>query len=215
CYLFFFSSRRRHTRFSRDWNSDVCSSDLAAGTDCAVAVGGQLDAHAAFGRHDQCLLQGQADGVLEDDEGFQQHLPARLADGLEHPRKIVLAVDQQLHLIVGTPPGHNSTSTASGAWSDRCDQGRRVSTRASLPLALRRYTRSSGSTGQRAGKLFAGAPCRRVNTSCRPQPARTLSALRRQSLKSPATITTASLGSSPSRPHSRRNCFCRCPSCKP
>src|SRR5207302_7826730 len=33
--LFFFSSRRRHTRFSRDWSSDVCSSDL----------------HAARGRH--------------------------------------------------------------------------------------------------------------------------------------------------------------------
>src|SRR2546422_7487504 len=37
CYLivcfccsifFFFSSRRRHTRCSRDWSSDVCSSDL-------------------------------------------------------------------------------------------------------------------------------------------------------------------------------------------
>src|SRR5690606_40542984 len=27
-HLFFFSSRRRHTRFSRDWSSDVCSSDL-------------------------------------------------------------------------------------------------------------------------------------------------------------------------------------------
>src|SRR2546429_5658803 len=26
--LFFFSSRRRHTRCSRDWSSDVCSSDL-------------------------------------------------------------------------------------------------------------------------------------------------------------------------------------------
>src|SRR5690606_39969802 len=26
----FFSSRRRHTRFSRDWSSDVCSSDLTA-----------------------------------------------------------------------------------------------------------------------------------------------------------------------------------------
>src|SRR5690606_40724412 len=25
-----FSSRRRHTRFSRDWSSDVCSSDLSA-----------------------------------------------------------------------------------------------------------------------------------------------------------------------------------------
>src|SRR2546427_9392217 len=32
CYLyvlfFFFSSRRRHTRFDCDWSSDVCSSDL-------------------------------------------------------------------------------------------------------------------------------------------------------------------------------------------
>src|SRR5688572_32226349 len=28
--LFFFSSRRRHTRFDCDWSSDVCSSDLAA-----------------------------------------------------------------------------------------------------------------------------------------------------------------------------------------
>src|SRR5690606_40276804 len=27
-WFFFFSSRRRHTRFSRDWSSDVCSSDL-------------------------------------------------------------------------------------------------------------------------------------------------------------------------------------------
>src|SRR5256884_3660274 len=27
--VFFFSSRRRHTRCSRDWSSDVCSSDLS------------------------------------------------------------------------------------------------------------------------------------------------------------------------------------------
>src|SRR5699024_8233428 len=27
-YMFFFSSRRRHTRSKRDWSSDVCSSDL-------------------------------------------------------------------------------------------------------------------------------------------------------------------------------------------
>src|SRR5216684_6854355 len=27
-FFFFFSSRRRHTRCSRDWSSDVCSSDL-------------------------------------------------------------------------------------------------------------------------------------------------------------------------------------------
>src|SRR5215510_10276289 len=29
CRSFFFSSRRRHTRWPRDWGSDVCSSDLA------------------------------------------------------------------------------------------------------------------------------------------------------------------------------------------
>src|SRR5699024_11644977 len=29
--FFFFSSRRRHTTSKRDWSSDVCSSDLAAG----------------------------------------------------------------------------------------------------------------------------------------------------------------------------------------
>src|SRR5438105_6789086 len=28
CFFFFFSSRRRHTRSTRDWSSDVCSSDL-------------------------------------------------------------------------------------------------------------------------------------------------------------------------------------------
>src|SRR3712207_3725920 len=33
--FFFFSSRRRHTRYWRDWSSDVCSSDLG---DTAVAV---------------------------------------------------------------------------------------------------------------------------------------------------------------------------------
>src|SRR5260370_1287006 len=30
CPFFFFSSRRRHTRFKCDWSSDVCSSDLTA-----------------------------------------------------------------------------------------------------------------------------------------------------------------------------------------
>src|SRR5205809_1879073 len=30
--FFFFSSRRRHTRCSRDWSSDVCSSDLLEDT---------------------------------------------------------------------------------------------------------------------------------------------------------------------------------------
>src|SRR3712207_7044340 len=31
-FFFFFSSRRRHTRYWRDWSSDVCSSDLPVST---------------------------------------------------------------------------------------------------------------------------------------------------------------------------------------
>src|SRR5438874_3733220 len=38
--LFFFSSRRRHTRSLRDWSSDVCSSDLHH-----VASGGKRCEH--------------------------------------------------------------------------------------------------------------------------------------------------------------------------
>src|SRR2546422_6584957 len=39
-FVFFFSSRRRHTRCSRDWSSDVCSSDLVVGD---VAAPGAYD----------------------------------------------------------------------------------------------------------------------------------------------------------------------------
>src|SRR2546427_11184279 len=38
---FFFSSRRRHTRFDCDWSSDVCSSDLVGGSQHLGTVGGE------------------------------------------------------------------------------------------------------------------------------------------------------------------------------
>src|SRR5687768_2968783 len=47
-FFFFFSSRRRHTRCSRDWSSDVCSSDLTivnindnepwVGEECGIVI---------------------------------------------------------------------------------------------------------------------------------------------------------------------------------
>src|SRR5690606_17383153 len=49
---FFFSSRRRHTRFSRDWSSDVCSSDLTGN-------GAHLDGVRTSG------TAGQASGLLQ------------------------------------------------------------------------------------------------------------------------------------------------------
>src|SRR5437868_13318518 len=45
--LFFFSSRRRHTRSKRDWSSDVCSSDLgivsADGRACSEQIINQCE----------------------------------------------------------------------------------------------------------------------------------------------------------------------------
>src|SRR5438445_1507403 len=40
-YLFFFSSRRRHTRYWRDWSSDVCSSDLLTTNKTEFFLGAQ------------------------------------------------------------------------------------------------------------------------------------------------------------------------------
>src|ERR1035437_981019 len=37
-FFFFFSSRRRHTRYWRDWSSDVCSSDLMKWVKIGVVV---------------------------------------------------------------------------------------------------------------------------------------------------------------------------------
>src|SRR5690606_40048591 len=53
---FFFSSRRRHTRFSRDWSSDLCSSDLrfrtGGGAPCISPR--VLVSYQHFGRTEAC-----------------------------------------------------------------------------------------------------------------------------------------------------------------
>src|SRR5215510_13835608 len=45
-FFFFFSSRRRHTRWPRDWSSDVCSSDLVSQHVRRIAQHGQRIEHA-------------------------------------------------------------------------------------------------------------------------------------------------------------------------
>src|SRR5437870_8906381 len=49
--FFFFSSRRRHTRWPRDWSSDVCSSDLPVRREGHL----QLGAHAVRRGHEDRL----------------------------------------------------------------------------------------------------------------------------------------------------------------
>src|SRR5690606_39834747 len=67
-FLFFFSSRSRHTRFSRDWSSDVCSSDLGSvllavvGGHFLPALGAGMGGQ-AFGQVDRAVLAaGAAEG---------------------------------------------------------------------------------------------------------------------------------------------------------
>src|SRR5256885_8498193 len=74
-YLFFFSSRRRHTRLQGDWSSDVCSSDLGA-----AAVAGGVIEEAAGQRAvegvdvpDLAAVVAKADGVAIEAEKPPAH----------------------------------------------------------------------------------------------------------------------------------------------
>src|SRR2546422_6334340 len=73
---FFFSSRRRHTRCSRDWSSDVCSSDLFA----EAGVKSAFHAGYSNGRYLFYLLRKGIDcgGTdLELTEAPENEVPAR------------------------------------------------------------------------------------------------------------------------------------------
>src|SRR3712207_7153734 len=62
---FFFSSRRRHTRYWRDWSSDVCSSDLACAPRGARQVAGQLcGARSDGGRGSLRVLHAFMEGAV-------------------------------------------------------------------------------------------------------------------------------------------------------
>src|SRR5256885_5215433 len=67
--LFFFSSRRRHTRLQGDWSSDVCSSDLM-GIVSAVGRGGfGIVDYEDFIQTDASINPGNSGGALVDVEG--------------------------------------------------------------------------------------------------------------------------------------------------
>src|SRR2546429_2361764 len=92
--FFFFSSRRRHTRCSRDWSSDVCSSDLAPLVDPA-AITARLDAVEVLvgdvrGRD---RLREALDGVRD-----VERLAGRAALGRATPRELGALRDSILRL---------------------------------------------------------------------------------------------------------------------
>src|SRR5437762_5998979 len=76
CCVFFFSSRRRHTRYIGDWSSDVCSSDLLSPADRIVVPGlpTTLDlGHAAAGI--RTIYQGLLTRAWADARARGEKLP--------------------------------------------------------------------------------------------------------------------------------------------
>src|SRR6267143_6261982 len=91
---FFFSSRRRHTRWNCDWSSDVCSSDLlvkaAIGSGCFTdRMPGFVMEQSVHQGGEQIVVAGLAAGDTE---------PAGLTDD-----QILDQVDATMSAVVGRP----------------------------------------------------------------------------------------------------------------
>src|SRR5205085_6984248 len=77
--VFFFSSRRRHTRFDCDWSSDVCSSDLQG----QRAQNGEIEVEIGGGRGLRWLGGGAALEGSEQEREQHQAGEAQRAGGGE------------------------------------------------------------------------------------------------------------------------------------
>src|SRR6266508_6110538 len=104
--FFFFSSRRRHTRWPRDWSSDVCSSDLDE----------EAEADALETRHDVRAELREEPQVLELDEDRRQARELRRVQvyGPHLPRREDRDGHRDLRSDLGGPITAHGIST-------RCD----------------------------------------------------------------------------------------------
>src|SRR5207247_5119433 len=112
-FYFFFSSRRRHTRSTRDWSSDVCSSDLLE----PVAHGGEGRRGARLQRVElvlcgqlAVLVGGKLEGLGQEDDPYVMEeeralgelrvcVPLRGLDGVGASERIVVV--PVLHVRLG------------------------------------------------------------------------------------------------------------------
>src|SRR5215510_9506250 len=79
-FFFFFSSRRRHTRWPRDWSSDVCSSDLGAERVDVAGPGVDAQPVAGGGDDDPSTLRPLGPEVHAPEEQGYQDERERSAD---------------------------------------------------------------------------------------------------------------------------------------
>src|SRR3712207_3900046 len=104
-FFFFFSSRRRHTRYWRDWSSDVCSSDLETGI---LYISDEVQT--AFGRTGSHFWGIEESGIEPDMVTMAKGLGNGLAIGAVMGRADVIdPISGKLHLATF---GSNHISTA-------------------------------------------------------------------------------------------------------
>src|SRR3989449_3941918 len=108
CGYFFFSSRRRHTRCSRDWSSDVCSSDL-----------GTSIPHQVLGRYGsaQVLLKPASEGT------------GVIAGGPVRKVMQVVGIQNVLTKSIGTSNPHNVVKATFSALLNLKDASKVAETR--------------------------------------------------------------------------------------
>src|SRR5207247_8203273 len=87
--FFFFSSRRRHTRSTRDWSSDVCSSDL--GQRPALLV---IDVNYNF-------CGDRREPILESIKRWRNSCGAEAWDGVARIRELIDAAHRSEERRVG------------------------------------------------------------------------------------------------------------------
>src|SRR6266478_2641143 len=96
--FFFFSSRRRHTRFDCDWSSDVCSSDLQRTIACGAPVDTALQALLLQARLDLDRAVGAVRPDLLAGVGEVEHIVQLLTVVHGRVRRIPFA-DQLVRLV--------------------------------------------------------------------------------------------------------------------
>src|SRR6266511_5133302 len=134
-FFFFFSSRRRHTRFSRDWSSDVCSSDLP------TPPGGEIVRDARTGEPIG-IFKDQALDLI--DRAVPEPSPAQSDSALAR----ALAYAASLGV---TATAHMSASWADLASYRRLQQAGRMTLRVAVYLPLDQW-RAVAETVSRAGQ---------------------------------------------------------------
>src|SRR5258707_14288307 len=123
---FFFSSRRRHTRYWRDWSSDVCSSDLPVWnwgtTQSRVKQAGLRQAQAkrelSFAQRKLLAeiqsLYAEAEPALNELEGLARS--AQLAE--ESQRLVTLRYRNGESTVLEVVDAQNTFALANGAYQD-------------------------------------------------------------------------------------------------